>query len=202
MVECNIDTSVFRPISQTPYNTPVTLRDGVDAEIDWLREKQYTHPSDSLWSSPIVAVRKPNGKIRLCVDYKKLNVHTLPEPFYMPRVEEVVESVGRACVISRLDLAKGYYQVPMAPASIPATAFTCHRGRFEFLRMPFGLKNAPATFQTLMTKIIDSCKGFASPYMDDIVVYSDNWERHMGHVRRVLDCLKEAGLTANPRKCA
>ena len=96
--------------------------------------------------SPIVTVRKPNGKIRLSVDYKKLNVHTLPESFYMPRVEEVIESVGRACVITNLDFAKGYYQVPMAPASIPATAFTYHRGRFEFLRMLFGLKNAPATF--------------------------------------------------------
>ena len=85
--------------------------------------------------------------------------------------------------------------------SIDKTAFSCHRGRFEFVRMPFGLKNAPATIQTLMTKVLDLCREFSSPYMDDVVIYSTDWEIHVRHVRQVLDCLRRAGLTANPRKC-
>ena len=89
----------------------------------------------------------------------------------------------------------------MVVADIPKTCFVCHRGKFEFLRMPFGVRNAPAVFQALMTRILADCKVFASPYMDDIIIHSDHWEDHKQHVREVLDRLKRAGQTANPAKC-
>ena len=119
----------------------------------------------------------------------------------MPRVEEVLEQVRRSRIISKLDLSKGYYQVPMVASDIPKTCFVCHRGKFEFLRMLFGVRNAPAVFQALMTKILTDCKAFASPYMDNIIIYSETWTDHKRHVREVLDKLKQAELTANPNKC-
>jgi len=100
-----------------------------------------------------------------------------------------------------MDLAKGYYQLRVDPADQPKTAFTCHRGKFEFERMPFGVKNAPAAFQELMERVLRGEELHARPYMDDIVVFSSSWEDHVRHVRSVLEKLKEAGLTASPKKC-
>ena len=119
----------------------------------------------------------------------------------MPRVEEVLEAVGRSRVISKMDLSKGYYQVPMKPCDIPKTAFVCHRGKYEFVRMPFGVKNAPAVFQSLMTELLKDCESFAHPYMDDIVIYSSTWEEHKDHVRRVLDCLRLFGVDEGDGHC-
>ena len=109
--------------------------------------------------------------------------------------------MGKACVISKLDLTKGYYQVPTSPPDIPKTAFTCRKGRFEFLRMPFRVKNAPAIFQELMQGIFREDSSFCSPYMDDLIVFSSSWEDHVQHIRQVLTRLRTSGLTANPTKC-
>ena len=98
----------------------------------------------------MVAVKKPDGTARLCVDYRMLNSLTHQTPFYMPRIDEVLEEVGQASFISKLDLTKGYYQIPVKEEDIPKTCFVCHRGRYEFTRMPFGVKNSPAIFQQLM----------------------------------------------------
>ena len=89
----------------------------------------------------------------------------------------------------------------MVQDDIGKTAFVCHRGKFEFLRMPFGVTNTPAVFQSFMTTILKYFSAFAHPYMDDIVIFSGSWEVHKVHVRQVLDCLRKAGLTANPHKC-
>ena len=201
LVEFTLDTEDEEPIAQRPYLTPMSLKEGVDTEIDWLLDKRYIQKSKSPWSSPIVTVRKPNGKVRLCVDFKKINLITRPMTFFMPKIEQVIEAVGRAKVVSKMDLAKGYYQVKMAQEDVPKTAFVCQRGKFEFLRMPFGVRNAPAVFQTLMDSVLEGLGSFARAYMDDIVIFSDSWEEHVIHVRKVLAALKEAGLTANPAKC-
>ena len=201
LVEFQLDTGGAEPIAQRPYLTPIGLRYGVDMEIDWLLEKGYIRKSSSPWVSPIVTVRKPNGKVRICVDFKKINSVTRPMTFYMPKIEEVIEAVGKACVVSKMDLSKGYYQVQMAEEDIPKTAFVCQRGKFEFLRMPFGVRHAPAVFQTLMDSVLEGLGSFARAYMDDIVIFSDSWEEHVIHVRKVLTALRQAGLTANPAKC-
>ena len=125
----------------------------------------------------------------------------MPTPFYMPTVEEVLESIGTASVISKLDLNKGYYQVKVRKEDVAKMVFVCHEGHFEFLRMPFGLKNAPAAFQKLTSRVLESFRGFARPYIDDIIVFSDAWDDHVGHVREMLARLRESGLTANPKKC-
>ena len=133
----------------------------------------------------MVTVRKPDGSARICVGFKQINAVTTPLPFYMPRVEEVLEAVGRSNMISKLDLSKGYYQLPMVEEDIQKTAFVCHRGTFQFLWMLLGIKNTPAVFQSLMTNILNDCRSFARLYMDDVVIFSDNWEQHKKHVRGV-----------------
>ena len=166
-----------------------------------MNESGYIRESNSNWASPIVTVRKPDGTARLCIDFKAINAITTPLPFYMPWVEEVLERVGKSRVISKIDLSKGYYQVPMHLDDVEKTAFVCHQGKYEFLRMPFGVRNAPAVFQELMTKLFRDYKSFCSPYLDDLIVYSSSWEDHVEQVRKVLLCLRGARLMANPAKC-
>ena len=201
LVRFEIDTGDADPIHQHPYNTPMTLKASVDREIDWLLDRQFIRPSSSPWASPMVTVKKADGSARLCVDFRKINGLTRQTPFYMPRVEEVLEGVGRAHFISKLDLSKGYYQVQLAEQAIPKTAFTSHRGVFEFTRMPFGVRNAPACFQELMQRVLKDQRAWATAYMDDVVVYSTTWKDHLTHIASVLEALKQAGLTANPDKC-
>ena len=119
----------------------------------------------------------------------------------MPRIEDVLEAVGASKVISKLYLSKGYYQVSMKETDIPKTVFICHQGKFEFLRMPFGVRNVPAVFQTLMDEVLEGRQAYPRAYMDDIVIFSDEWDQHEVHVREVLTALKSAGLTANSSKC-
>ena len=201
LVKFDIDTGKADPIYQHPYNIPMTMKAKVDKELDWLLERKFIRPSSSPWASPMVTVKKPDGSARLCVDFRKINGLTRQTPFYMPRVEEVLEGVGRAHFISKLDLSKGYYQVQLAEQAIPKTAFISHRGVFEFTRMPFGVRNAPACFQELMQQVLKEQRQWATAYMDDVVVYSNTWEEHLDHISRVLQALRQAGLTANPEKC-
>ena len=139
--------------------------------------------------------------MRLCVDCKRVNSLTKPLPFYVPRVGEILEEVGKSVFISKMDLSNRYYQVPMNPADIEKMVFVCSREKFEFLRMPFGLMNAPSVFKTLMAKVLVDCKDFARPYMDDIIIFSTDWESHKVHIRMVLQSIREAELTVNADMC-
>jgi len=169
-MEFRNDTGDHGPIQQRPYSTPATLKPEVEEKIGWLLDKEVIVPSDRLWASPIMTVRKSNGKIRICIDFKKIN-------------EEIVEAVGQARYISTMDLAKGYYQVLMEPGDQEKTAFMCHLGHYQFTYMPFGIQNAPATFQKLMDKVLKRVQNCSRAYMDDIVVFSSTWEDHVSHVR-------------------
>ena len=185
----DMDTGDADPVYQHPFNTPIALRQSVDAEIDWLLSKGYIRPSSSPWASPMVTVRKADGSARLCVDFRKINNLTRQTPFYMHRVEEVLEGVGQARFISKLDLSKGYYQVQLTENAIPKTAFTSHHGTFEFTRMPFGVKNAPACFQEFMQRVLTEHKQFSTAYMDDVVIFSPSWEEHVNHIYLILQTL-------------
>ena len=140
----NIDTGEADPIQQRPYSTPVALKDSVNKELAWLLDKGYIVPSSSPWSSPMVMVRKADGSARICVDFRKANSLTRQIPFFMPRVEEVIEGIGKARFISKLDLSKGFYQVQLTDAAMEKTAFTCHKGAFHFTRTS---KQAPQTLE-------------------------------------------------------
>ena len=152
-------------------------------------------PSESPWASPIVTVRKKDGSLRLCIDYRKLNAVTQDDTYQMPRVEELIEKLGDATYITTLDLTKGYYQVPVAQEDREKTAFTTPFGKYRFKTMPFGLKGAPSTFQRLMDRVLSGCHEYAAAYLDDIIIFSTSWENHLTHIRDVFSKLAAAGLT-------
>ncbi len=120
----------------------------------------------------------------------------------MPQVDELLDRLGTARIYSTLDLTKGYWQIPLSPLSKEKSAFTTPFGLHQFVTLPFGLFGAPATFQRLMDKILQPHTAYAAAYLDDIIIYSQDWQRHMVHLREVLRALRGAGLMANPKKCA
>ena len=167
----SIDTKDVGPIASPPYRIPDKLKDGVREEVLKLVELGIVIPSHSPWASPVVPVPKADGSVRICVDYRKLNSVTTGDPYYMCTLDEILERVGGSKVMSKLDLAKGYYQIEVEPGSVDRTAFITPFGKFAFLRMPFGLKNAPAVFQRGMEVVLGGCYAFAAPYIDDVIVF-------------------------------
>ena len=120
----------------------------------------------------------------------------------MPRIEELLDSVGCSQYLTTLDLAKGYWQVPMAEEDQAKTAFVSPKGLYQFTTMPFGLRGAPATFQQLMDRVLRGTESFAGVYLDDILIHSSTWEEHLNHLSDILTRLEEAGLTIKLAKCS
>ena len=156
--------------------------------------------SSSDWASPLVIVRKKDSSLRLCVDYRRLNSHSKMDAYPIPRVDDLIDRVSRAPYITTLDLTKGYWQVPVAVDDREKTAFTTPFGLFQFTRMPFGLKGAPATFQRMVDKL-NGLQKFSSAYIEDVIVFSTTWDEHIQHLEVVLSRIKEAGLTVKRKKC-
>ena len=199
--QLKIETGEAAPRGSHPYRIPNKLKEGVRAEVEKLVELGIVVPSTSPWASPVVPVPKKDGTVRVCIDYRKLNEVTVADPYYMTTMEEILERVGESRIMSKLDLAKGFYQVEVEPLSQGKTAFVSPFGKFEFQRMPFGLKNAPAVFQRLMEVVLRDCYECSAPYIDDVIVFSKNGEEHVQHLRCVLDALRKFGLTIKEEKC-
>ena len=177
------------------------MKDGVREEVLKLVELGIAVESHSPWASPVVPVPKPDGSVRVCIDYRRLNAVTVGDPYYMCTLDEILERVSTSRVISKLDLAKGFYQIAVDRESVDKTAFITPYGKFAFLRMPFGLKNAPAVFQRTMEVVLGGCYTFAAPYIDDIIVFSKDGEEHVRHLRSVFDALGRHSLTVKTLKC-
>ncbi len=146
-------------------------------------------------------VPKPDGTLRFCNDFRRVNEVSEFDGYPMPRVDELIDRLGRARFISTLDLTKGYWQVPLTEDAKPKTAFSTPSGHWQYRVLPFGLHGAPATFQRLMDVLLRPHQAYAAAYLDDVIVHSESWEEHLELLRRVLMELRRAGLTANPRKC-
>ena len=195
MIVHEIVTNEPLPIRLHHYRCPIAWHDQFVHELDFLKEKNFIAPSTSPWAAPMFAVPKKTGDIRLIVDYRRLNNVTVPDPCVMPRIEVLLEMMGKANIYSKLDLKKGYYQVPVAPHHQDKTAFVTEWGKFKLTVMPFGLRNAPSTFQRLMDVVLHRC------YIDDISIFSQNWTDHLLHICEVLSKLERAGLTLQLKKC-
>lgn len=145
-------------------------------------------------------VPKKYGTYRFCNDFRKLNEVSKFYNYPMPRVDELVELLGRACFISTLDLTKGYWQVPLSKNAREKTAFSTPGGHWQYRTLPFGLHGAAATFQRLMDIVLRPHRAYAAAYIDDVVIHSELWEDHLDRLKKVLMELRKAGLTTNPKK--
>ncbi|CAM4626007.1 unnamed protein product [Lepidochelys kempii] len=197
----SIDTGNAHPIRVHPYRVSPQAKTAIEREIQDMLQMGVIRPSESAWASPVVLVPKPDGEIRFCVDYRKLNAVTRPDNYPMPRTDELLEKLGRAQFISTLDLTKGYWQVPLDESAKERSAFITHLGLYEFNVLPFGLRNAPATFQRLVDGLLAGLGEYAVTYLDDVAIFSDSWADHLEHLQKVLERIREAGLTVKAKKC-
>ncbi|XP_050806680.1 uncharacterized protein LOC127049621 [Gopherus flavomarginatus] len=197
----SIDTGNAHPIRTPPYRVSPHAQAAIEREIQNMLQMGIIHSSTSAWASPVVLVPKPDGEIRFCVDYRKLNAVTRPDNYPMPRTDELLEKLGRAQFISTIDLTKGYWQVPLDEPAKERSAFVTHAGVYEFNVLPFGLRNAPATFQRLVDGLLAGLEEFAVAYLDDVAIFSDSWPEHLLHLEKVFERIRQAGLTVKAKKC-
>jgi Reverse transcriptase (RNA-dependent DNA polymerase) len=174
----------------------------VVSEVQRMLKAGFIKPTTSEWARPVVLVPKPDGSMRLCIDYRRLNALTVRDSYPLPRMEECIDSLGDATIFSTLGCDSVYWQIPVHPDDRAKPTFTSHEGLYRFLRMPFGLRNAPATFQrfvdiTLAGLIWKICL----VYLDDIIVFSKSNEKHLEHLDAVLNRLFRAGLSLNLKIC-
>eukprot|EP00833_Pecoramyces_ruminatium_P004031 jgi/Orpsp1_1/1178063/evm.model.c7180000063880.1 len=192
-----------RPIKQKFYRLSKLKTDILKGELAKLIEKNLIEPSCSEWSSPIVIVPKPNGKYRLCIDYRKVNNVTEKDSYSIPNITEIFDSLDGAKIFTTLDLYSGYHQILMDEESIEVTSFTTKFGNYQFKVMPFGLTGAPATFQREMNRILFPLIGkCVYNFIDDILIYSKTVEEHLEHIKQVLSILEEHKLKINIEKCS
>jgi len=190
------------PIRQQPYRAGHHARDIIRDEVNRMLEAGVIRPSTSEWASPVVVVPKKDGSPRFCVDYRRLNAVTRKDSYPIPRMEDCFDSLEDARIFSTLDCSAGYWQIPMAYADIAKTAFTCHMGIYEYLKMAFGLTNAPATFQRALDIIMSGMTWQSClVYLDDVIVFSATPEDHLAALDEVLTRLGRAGVTLKAKKC-
>ncbi|KAI5719592.1 hypothetical protein M8J76_012233 [Diaphorina citri] len=196
-----------RPFKQYPYKYSPQKREIIKTIVRELESLDVIERSTSPYNSPIVVTEYPpdSGKDpRLCIDFRRLNEITVEEPCLKTNIHTLIHEVQGASIFTTLDLKKGYYQVEMDPSSRPYTAFTTpDGGTYQFKRLPFGLRNAPACFQRLMTQqVLDGLIGdICIIYLDDILIFSRTWSDHVTHIALVLERLQHSGLTVSLKKC-
>ncbi|GMF40664.1 unnamed protein product [Phytophthora fragariaefolia] len=202
LLEFSIDTGNSAPIKQRPYRVSKAEGDVMEAEIQQYQELNLIRPSPSPWASPVLMIRKPDGGIRFCIDYRRLNAVTIKDCYPMPLIDDILDVLGKAKLFSTMDIASGYWNVPMAANSIDKTAFTCKYGLFEWLVMPFGLCNAVPAFERLMKNVLIDLKWRTClVYLDDCVVFSEDFPTHLVRLKQVLEHFRAAGFKLKIKKC-
>lgn len=198
-----IDVDDHPPIKEKLRRYAPVEIEKISKHVKEMLEDGVIKHSNSPWAAAVVIVKKKDGTDRFCVDFRKLNAVTRKDNFPLPRIDHLLDSLGRKKYLSTLDLRAGYWQIRMDPKDIEKTAFITHDGLFEHNVMPFGLCNAPATFQRLMTNMLAGLQWQSVlVYIDDILIMSETFEEHLIHLRQVLDRLREYNLKLKLVKCS
>ena len=202
LITHKIDTGDARPFKHNPRRLNIDDQDWADEEVGRMLDQDLIEPSNSPWSSPIVVVKKKDGGKRLCIDFRKLNNLTLKDSYPLPKIDEALDVLSGATYFCSLDLASGYWQVPMDYASMDKTTFTCRKGLFRLKVMPFGLCNAPATFGRLMELFLAGLNWERCLiYIDDILIFGRDFLHCLENLSLVLKRLQHADLKIKPKKC-
>ena len=199
LIEHDVDVGDYAPIKQHPYRVSPMKKELLDKEVQYMLKNDIIEESQSNWSSPCILVPKHDGGFRFCTDFRKVNDKTKSDSFPIPRITDCIDQIGNAKFVSTFDMLKGYWQVPLTQRAREISAFVTPSGLYQYKVMPFGMKNAPATFQRMVNKLvrdIDGCEG----YIDDVVIFSDNWSDHIRQIKRFFQIMREAKLTINLMK--
>ncbi|XP_073962916.1 uncharacterized protein [Choristoneura fumiferana] len=200
--EHSIDTGDHTPISVPPYRLSPIKAEILKKEIEKMIAEKVIEPCSSPWAAPVVMVPKRDGSTRVCVDYRQLNAITTPDAYPLPRIDDLLHSAKSTPYMSTIDLRAGYWQIPVKAEHQDKTAFVTPFGMYRFLRMPFGLRNAPATFQRMMDRFRISLSHIKLlVYLDDLIVMSSTFNDHLKDLQDVFNKLNGFNLTANRDKC-
>ncbi|GAU22844.1 hypothetical protein TSUD_282110 [Trifolium subterraneum] len=186
-----------QPISVAPYRmSPLELRE-LKSQLEELLQKHFNRPSVSPWGAPVLLVKKKDGTMRLCIDYRQLNKVTIKNKYSLPRIDDLLDQLRGATIFSKIDLRSGYHQIRIRTSNVSKIAFRTRYGHYEFLVMPFGLTNAPAVFMDYMNRIFQPyLDKFVVIFIDDILIYSKDPQEHAEHLRIVLNIMREKQLYA------
>jgi hypothetical protein len=202
LVEHVIDTGDHPPIRCRPHFTTYQEEQAMRKEVLDMLEKGICRPSNSPWAFPVVMTKKPDGSIRFCFDARRLNEITRKDSYTLPRIQDLLQQFRGAEFFTVADCASGFWQVPLSKESIPKAAFITRWGLYEFLVMPFGLCNAPATYQRLVDMVLGNMRwDRASIYVDDALIYSSTWSQHMIDLDEFLRRCIEHGISLKLSKC-
>lgn len=202
LVQHSIDTGTAQPIRLRPHRLALGKRQVAEDKVREMAAAGVIEPSDSPWAAPAVLVRKKNDSWRFCVDYRRLNAVTKKDSYPLPRIDDALDHITGSSWFSSLDLRSGYWQVELAPDARPKTAFTIGQGLWQFRVMPFGLCNAPATFERLMERVLAEIpRSRCVVYLDDLLVHASDFDRALGNLQEVFEAIRQAGLRLNPAKC-
>ncbi|KAI3827213.1 hypothetical protein L1987_01285 [Smallanthus sonchifolius] len=192
-----------KPVAKAPYRLAPTEMKELMSQLQELLDKGFIHPSVSPWGAPILFVKKKDGSMRMCVDYRELNKLTIKKRYPLPRINDLFDQLQGSSWISKIDLRSGYHHVKVREEDVPKTTFRTRYGLYEFVVMPFGVTNAPTVFMYLMNTV---CRPMLDKsvivFIDDILIYSRNEEEHAQHLREVLNILRKEKLYAKFSKCA
>ena len=177
--------------------------EAVEVQTQEMLENGVIRRSSSPWSFPVLLVKKKDGTLRFCVDFRKLNEITKKDSYTLPRIDEILDSLGGMKYFSTLDLASGYWQIPILEQHREKTAFRTRSGMYEFNVVPFGLTNAPATFQRDMDLVLSGLNWeICLVYMDDIIIFSENFDKHLEDLQKVFDRIRSAEMLIKVTKCS